>query len=124
MAEILGIARAMAEALGLEQIIPPELRRDRRNAARRARRQAAGGQSRGEFLEGWAVSRDKPWIARGISRSTWYARGLHEGPGAEPAPAEEDPYRIFRRPQLLEGWGLWKRRRQQNRTRRSCAIAR
>ena len=85
MAEILGIGRDIAEALGLEQIIAPELRRDRRNAARRAKRKATGGQSRGKFLEGRAVSREKPWIALGISRSTWYARGLHGTMDAEPA---------------------------------------
>ncbi len=88
MAEILGIDRAMSEALGLEQIIPPDLRRDRRNAARRARRKAAGGQSRDEFLESRTVSKEKPWIALGISRSTWYARRLREAADAEPSSTE------------------------------------
>ena len=78
MAEVLGIDRGMTEALGLEQIIPEDLRRDRRNAARRARRKAAGGQSREEYLAGNRASREKPWEALGIERSTWYARGIHK----------------------------------------------
>jgi hypothetical protein len=78
MAEILGIDRSMAEALGLEQILPEDLRRDRRNAARRARREAAGRQSRDAYLAGNRNSREKPWEALGIRRSTWYARGFHK----------------------------------------------
>jgi hypothetical protein len=78
MAEILSIDRDLAAALGLEQIIPEDLRRDRRNAARRARRRAAGGQSREEYLAGNRASRERPWEARGMKRSTWYARGLHK----------------------------------------------
>jgi hypothetical protein len=88
MAEILGIDCGMAKAIGLEQIVPEDLRRDRRNAARRARRAAAGGQSRETYLAGRRVSRERPWEALGMSRSTWYARGLHEGESMPPAPSD------------------------------------
>jgi hypothetical protein len=88
MAEILGIDCGMAKAIGLEQIVPEDLRRDRRNAARRARRAAAGGQSRETYLAGRRVSRERPWEALGMSRSTWYARGLHEDESMPQAPSD------------------------------------
>jgi hypothetical protein len=86
MAEILGIDRSMADALGLEQIVPEDLRRDRRNASRRTRREAAGGQSRDAYLAGKRASRDRPWEVLGMPRSTWYARGFHNV-GSAPAPS-------------------------------------
>jgi hypothetical protein len=86
MAEILGVDRAMAETLGLEQVVPPDLRHDRNNAARRARRKAGGGRSRAEYLAVSGASRERPWDALGIKRATYYARGLHRKAG-EPSKA-------------------------------------
>ena len=77
MAEILGIDRKMADALDLEQIIPPDLRREHGNARRRGKRVAAGGQGRDAYLAANTASRERPWTALGISRSTWYRRGLN-----------------------------------------------
>ena len=71
MIEVLGIGRAMAEALGFEQIIPQTLRADRRNARRRQKRQQDGGLSREEYLAQNAASKDKPWEAAGLGRSAY-----------------------------------------------------
>ena len=74
MAEMLGIDRAVAETLGLRQIVPADLRADRRHANRVARRRAAGALPRPVWLAAHPVERERPWEAEGISRATWYRR--------------------------------------------------
>lgn len=74
MAARLGVERPMAETLGLRQIIPDDLRRDRRNARRRAARASEGGQSRIDYLAANRRSAERPWVATGVSRTTWYRR--------------------------------------------------
>jgi hypothetical protein len=74
MAEGLGISRVMAEALGLQQIIPQVLRAERRNARRREKRHQEGGLSREEYLARNTASREKPWVVLGIGRSLYYQK--------------------------------------------------
>jgi hypothetical protein len=54
--------------LSKEQIAERKRQRDRERK-RRARRRA-GQQARGEYLAQF----DKPWIAAGVSRATWFRR--------------------------------------------------
>lgn len=74
MADLLGVDRALAEALGLRQIVPLDLRADRRQASRVARRRAAGALPRAIWLAAHPTERERPWEAEGISRATWYRR--------------------------------------------------
>lgn len=74
IAELLGIDAGLATRLGLEQIIPEELRTARRARARTARRRAAGVMPRALWLAQNPTSREEPWIAEGISKATWYRR--------------------------------------------------
>lgn len=47
--------------------------RDRRRERDRARRRAKGAKPRAEYETG-SINREKPWLASGISRRTWYNR--------------------------------------------------
>jgi len=83
IAEMLGITDQGAQTLGLEQVFS-EAERARRKAAREIqRRKASGSMSREEWLRVNSASRDKPWEAAGMSRATWYRRGLHNVPHEE-----------------------------------------
>jgi hypothetical protein len=44
------------------------------NGRRRKKRKAQGMKSRAEYLEANSLSRDKPWEAERVSRTTWYDR--------------------------------------------------
>ena len=74
IAERLAIDAGLAARLGLEQIIPNELRAARRARARTAQRRAAGALPRAIWLAMNPISRERPWEAEGISRATWYRR--------------------------------------------------
>lgn len=74
LAELLGVAAADAARLGLEQIIPDDVRAARKAARRRAARRAAGALPRRLWLAANPASREQPWLAEGISRATWYRR--------------------------------------------------
>jgi hypothetical protein len=50
-------------------------RRERNRKAHEAKRRARGVRTRAEY-EAQSVSRAKPWLALGISRTTWYRRAL------------------------------------------------
>jgi hypothetical protein len=68
-----------------------EERKAKKAARKRARRRAAGAVPRSEY-ESNSISRQRPWEAEGISRSTWYRRRKAEfgetGMGAHPSPKE------------------------------------
>jgi len=44
------------------------------NGRRRKKRRAKGMKSRADYLEANSLSRDKPWVAEGISRAQWYRK--------------------------------------------------
>lgn len=74
MAELLGVDRTMAAALGLQQIVPVDLRSERNSARRAERRRALGMLPRAIWLAANPTEREQPWRAEGISRATWYRR--------------------------------------------------
>lgn len=74
IAEMLGVSRDMADALGLSQVLPLEARRARKAEEQRARRAKQGAKSRADWLAMNNASRTKIWERYGISRSTYYAR--------------------------------------------------
>lgn len=74
LAELLNVDRQISEALGLSQIIPRCLRKDRARSRRVERRRAEGIMSRQDWLAKNSLSRNRPWEAEGISRATWYRR--------------------------------------------------
>src|SRR5262249_32553936 len=49
-------------------------RRERQRMNRERRRRARGARPRAEYLEANSLTRTKPWVAKGISRRTWYRR--------------------------------------------------
>jgi hypothetical protein len=77
IAELLGVTDRDARRLGLRQVIPSEVRKERKAEKERDRRRAAGSISRDAWLAENSVSKQKPWNKLGISRSTYYKRGLH-----------------------------------------------
>jgi hypothetical protein len=56
-----------------------------------ARRREAGAAPREQYLEGHAISRDKPWEAAGMSRATWYRRGREAAAHSPPNDFETGP---------------------------------
>ena len=49
------------------------------NGKRLKKRRAQGMKTRAEYLEANNLSRDEPWKAEGISRTTWYERRKKKG---------------------------------------------
>lgn len=74
LAMLLNITAKSAEALGLEQIMPVAERAKRKAQRECARRRAAGARPRAEWLEKNSRARRQPWLALGISKSTYYRR--------------------------------------------------
>ncbi|WP_155957889.1 hypothetical protein [Fodinicurvata sediminis] len=80
----LGITAEEAQSLGLVHLNPdPEqCQRHRREVNRQRQerhRRKRGQRSRADY-EANSASRQKPWEAHGMSRSTWYKNGLHKRP--------------------------------------------
>ena len=50
---------------------PPAIRKEQNRTTQERRRRAKGAQSREDY-ESKSLSRTKPWLAEGISRSTWF----------------------------------------------------
>ena len=83
----IGLTWAMRCALGIKTIAAADMtakeakesakerkrERDRTYAAQK--RKAAGMQDRESYLDANSLSREKPWEALGMKRSTWYAKG-------------------------------------------------
>jgi hypothetical protein len=104
------------ERLGLWTIAPfdmtAEQMAEQRKAKKKARDSRRSKKSRGEFIEG-SLSRLKPWLAAGISRSTYYRRyetGMRQGlegprftPFTPSPPVHPPlrPLRLFRPPSTL-----------------------
>jgi hypothetical protein len=78
LAELLGVDRQIAEGLGLQQVIPSDLRWSRARQRRIERRRAAGVLPRSIWLTLNPMSRERPWEAEGISRASWYRRRKNE----------------------------------------------
>jgi hypothetical protein len=74
LADLLCVDRPLAEELNLRQIVPMEVRKERGRQRRTQRRRAAGDLPRSIWLALNPTSREKPWEAQDISRSTWYRR--------------------------------------------------
>ncbi|WP_093255954.1 hypothetical protein [Rubrimonas cliftonensis] len=74
IAERLGIDAGLAARIGLEQIVPVDVRAARLRRARTARRRAAGALPRAVWLALNPISRERPWEGEGVSRATWYRR--------------------------------------------------
>lgn len=74
VAAMLDVDVPLARELGLAQVIPQALRDERTAERRRARRRASGATPRDVWLAAHGTEREQPWIAEGISRSTWYRR--------------------------------------------------
>lgn len=77
MAELLDVNATVATRLGLEQVIPPEIRAERKAQREAKRRRAAGKPNRQEWLAMNSKSQEEPWTDLGVSRATYYRRGLH-----------------------------------------------
>jgi len=78
IAELLEVPDETARVLGLEQVFSKEERARRKASRERARRLEAGAASREEWLAQNSASREKPWTLAGLSRTKWYALGLHK----------------------------------------------
>jgi hypothetical protein len=79
LAQKLGLTFARRQRLGITTIGAIDVSKEERQEMRKAkardrmRKVRHGGMSREEY-EGQSISRQKPWIAEGISRPTWYRR--------------------------------------------------
>ena len=74
LCELLSVDRHLATSLGLQQLVPEGLRADRNRQHRIKRSWAAGVMPRAVWLAAHSISREKPWVAEGVSRATWYRR--------------------------------------------------
>ena len=74
IAEKLGISGQIAGKLGLKQVLPEEMRRERKAKAQQKRRLANGAVTRAEYLAANNASRARPWERYNLSRSQYYAR--------------------------------------------------
>jgi hypothetical protein len=89
LADLLCVDRRLAEELGLRQIVPMEVRKERGRQRRTQRRRAAGDLPRSIWLALNPTSREEPWKAQGISRATWYRRRAKERRASDlPDPAD------------------------------------
>lgn len=84
----LPITAADARALGLIHLNPCPIQKARHRKTadreRQQRRRRASGQKSRDDYEADSRSRQKPWEALGIARSTWYRKGMHKTPAPEP----------------------------------------
>ena len=74
LCELLAVDRHLAISLGLQQLLPADLRASRNRQRRIERCRAAGVMPRAIWLAAHPISREKPWLAEGICRATWYRR--------------------------------------------------
>jgi putative DNA primase/helicase len=86
--------RAEIETSGTDLRHPVQVRRERDKARQMARRRAAGGVSRADYLAKNGLSKTKPWEQEGISRRTWERRraqtttGMTQPPSFVASPSE------------------------------------
>ena len=66
-------------ALDFKHLLTPEMKRAKERARWHVRRAAVGGVSRCDYLAE-SIERQKPWLAEGISRRTWYRRRVAQVP--------------------------------------------
>ncbi|MGR3565055.1 MAG: hypothetical protein ACU0FH_20415 [Heliomarina sp.] len=71
----LDISDDLARTLGLRQVYSDTERARRKAEKEKRRRQEVGAVTRKEYLDRNADSREKPWLAVGMSRATWYRKG-------------------------------------------------
>ena len=102
LAEKLGLTEAERRQLKIRTIgsvdmTSAERKQDRKlrdRARKRLSRQKAGAQSRSRYLASNNRSREKPWVAEGISRRTYYRRLAAKNSGTSPSAvkiASDDP---------------------------------
>lgn len=96
IAELLGVTAAGAQTLGLEQVMPKAERARRKAERQKQRRREAGAASREDWLQENSRERQRPWVALGMSRSTYYrqkkaGRIAETIETARPAPIETGP---------------------------------
>lgn len=72
IAEGLGVTPEMAHNLGLQQVVPDQVRKRLKAEAERQRRSDNGAMSRAEYLAQNSASREKPWTKLGIGRTKFY----------------------------------------------------
>jgi hypothetical protein len=75
VAELLCVSDPLARQLQLRQVYSLEERTRRNKERLTARRRQNGVKPRDEYLAANTISAQKPWVAHGLSRSTWYRRG-------------------------------------------------
>ena len=86
LGKVLNVTNAQREALRLWTIAPIDMTREqlaehrkaKRSSRRKAARLRAGHKTRQEYLACNTIRRDRPWLALGISRPTWYRRQQRE----------------------------------------------
>ena len=92
LGKVLNVTNAQREVLRLWTIAPIDMtdeqlaehRKAKRRNWKRAARLRVGRKTRQEYLACNTISRDRPWLALGISRRTWYRRQRGTGTSVGP----------------------------------------